>query len=52
MPAIPIEMVFAAYGVSKMRHLRFKRYFNYWSIAMVVAWVGWAWFKLHGRGLV
>ena len=52
MPAMPIEMMFVAFGVSKMNNPRYRRYLNYWTIAMYVAWVAWAWFKLHGRGLV
>ena len=50
MPAIPLEMLFAAVGVSKMTSERYRRYFTLWCMIMVVAFIAWNWFKLRGRG--
>lgn len=49
-PAIPIMMIFAAYGVSQFQE-KHKKYFNYYLILLVVINVAWSWFKLAGRGL-
>ncbi len=51
LPAVPMEMIFAAYGVSRMtKKQRFM--FSIWCAIMVAAMIGWNWFKLRGRGLV
>ena len=50
MPAIPLELIFAACGVSLMTN-KYKKYFNAWLVLMFVADIAWAWFKLRGRGL-
>lgn len=50
MPAIPFEMMFAAYGISIMD----KKYLIYFKVALIVEvliCVGWNWFKLAGRGM-
>lgn len=49
MPIIPIEMMFAAFGLSviKKRHLN---WFNYALAFEFVVCIAWAWFKLAGRG--
>jgi hypothetical protein len=52
MPALPLEILFVAYGVSLWRVKTFQRWFNWWLVVMLVAFVGWNWFKLAGRGLV
>ena len=49
MPIIPLEMMFAAFGLSviKKRHLN---WFNYALAFEFVICIAWAWFKLAGRG--
>lgn len=51
LPAYIIELLFAAYGVSQMPKLKYKKLYTYWCVAMFVAWVAWAWIKMTGRGL-
>ena len=51
MPAIPIELIFAAFGVSLMTKKEIKWY-NYWLVFMFVVFMGWTWFKLKGRGVL
>lgn len=50
-PALPFELMFAAYGVSLLQKKHVK-WIDYWLVFIVVANVGWAWFKLAGRGMV
>lgn len=51
-PAMPFELMFAAYGLSiALTKKKYKRWFTYWSALMFVACVAWNWFKLKGRGL-
>ena len=52
MPALAIEILFMAYGVSLLCDKRIKRWYNWWIVVMFVAFVGWNWFKLSGRGLI
>ena len=52
LPTIPFAMMFAAYALSYMRSPKYKRWFNYWCIVMVVAALAWNWFKLAGRGMI
>lgn len=52
MPALPMELMFAAYGISLCNR---KKYIHWYKVALcieVVICVGWAWFKLAGRGFV
>lgn len=51
MPALAIEMLFVAYGVSLWRFAKIRRWFYIWCILMFIAAIGWNWFKLAGRGL-
>lgn len=51
MPAYVIELLFAAYGVTLITKSKHKRWYMYWCVLMFVAWIGWSWFKLKGRGL-
>lgn len=52
-PVMPIQMMFAAYGVSiAVTKLKYKRWFTYWCGVMLIAAIAWNWFKLAGRGLV
>lgn len=53
MPAIPLELMFAAYGISILyKDKTYKRWFNNALAIEFVACVAWAWFKLAGRGWV
>ena len=49
MPILPLEMMFAAFGLSviKKKHLN---WFNYALVFEFVICIAWAWFKLAGRG--
>lgn len=52
-PAMPFELMFAAYGLSiAVTKKKYKRWFGYWCGLMFVACIAWNWFKLAGRGLV
>lgn len=51
LPAIPFELIFAAFGVSLMTKKETK-WFNYWLVFMFVIFMGWTWFKLKGRGVL
>lgn len=50
-PALPFELLFAAFGVSQMKQKHFQ-WFEYWTYFIFVSNIGWAWIKLAGRGLV
>lgn len=51
-PVMPLEFMFAAYGLSMaVTKAKYKRWFTYWCILMFVACVAWNWFKMAGRGL-
>ena len=50
-PALPFELMFAAYGISQLK-AKHAKWIDYWLLVILVANVGWAWFKLAGRGLV
>ena len=52
MPALPLEILFVAYGLSLWRFKAFRTWYNWWLVLMFVAFVGWNWFKLKGRGLI
>lgn len=52
MPAIPFEMLFAAYGIHLAKNT--SKYRRWWIYALAfefVACIGWQWFKLKGQGL-
>lgn len=52
MPIIPLELMFAAYGISIMyKNKMYRRWFNYALALEIVVCLAWAWFKLAGRGL-
>lgn len=51
MPALALEMLFMAYGVSLFRVPKFKRWYKYWVVIIFIAIIAWNWFKLAGRGL-
>lgn len=51
-PAMPFEFMFAAYGLSiAVMNKKYKRWFTYWCMGMLVAAFAWNWFKMAGRGL-
>ena len=51
-PVMPLEMMFAAYGLSMvLANKKYRRWFMYWCIFMFVVAIAWNWFKLAGRGL-
>lgn len=53
LPAIPLELMFAAYGISFLyKDKTYKRWFNYALAVEIVACIAWAWFKLAGRGWI
>ncbi len=49
-PTLPFELMMAAFGISLMTNKE-KKYYNYYLLFIMVAIVGWSWFKLAGRGL-
>lgn len=52
MPIIPLELMFAAYGIHIMyKNQMYRRWFNYALALEIVVCLAWAWFKLAGRGL-
>ena len=51
LPAVPLEMVLAAYGVTRLTKQR-QYMFTIWCVLMVAVMVGWNWFKLKGRGII
>lgn len=53
LPVMPLTLMFAGYGISKMNEVWWiKKYFPYWCALMFVACVAWNWFKLAGRGMI
>lgn len=52
MPALALEMLFVAYGVSLFSIQQFRKWYNVWVVLMFIAVIAWNWFKLAGRGLV
>ena len=51
-PVMPLELMFAAYGLSiAVTKKKYKRWFLYGCIVMFIAAIAWNWFKLAGRGL-
>lgn len=51
LPALPISIIFAAYGISIFVN-KHKKYYSVWLAFIFLAIMGWSWFKLAGRGLV
>lgn len=52
MPALALEVLFIAYGMSLSRIPQIQRWYKYWLVLMFVAMVAWNWFKLAGRGMI
>ena len=49
-PVLPLELMFAAYGVSQLTN-KHKRWYTIWLIGICVANIAWSWIKLAGRGM-
>lgn len=53
LPILPLTLMFAGYGISKMNEVWWiKKYYPYWCALMFVAAIAWNWFKLAGRGMI
>ena len=51
-PVMPLELMFAAYGLSiAVTKPKYKRFFTYWCVLMFIGCIAWNWFKIAGRGL-
>ena len=50
LPGLPCLIIMWAYGISELNVKNYK-YFNYWSVVVVVMEVAWAYFKIGSRGL-
>lgn len=48
-PALPFELMFAAYGISQLQRKHLK-WIDFWMVLVMLANVGWAYIKLAGRG--
>ncbi len=51
MPIMPLEVLFAAYGIAILPKTK-RHWFNYALIFEFVVCIAWQWFKLKGRGLI
>lgn len=51
MPIMPLEMIFAAYGITIFPKNKYH-WFNYALIFEFVVCIAWNWFKLKGRGMI
>ena len=51
MPIMPLEVLFAAYGIVILPKNK-RHWFNYALIFEFVVCIAWQWFKLKGRGLI
>lgn len=49
-PALALELMFAAYGVTQLTN-KHKRWFVIWLVLICVANIAWAYVKLKGRGM-
>ena len=52
LPALAIEILFMAYGVSLCRIPQLQKWYKYWVALMFFAVIAWNWFKLAGRGMI
>lgn len=51
MPIVPLQMIFAAYGIANFPKNK-RHWFNYALIFEFVVCIAWNWFKLKGRGMI
>ena len=49
LPGLPCLIIMWAYGISVLNTKNYK-YFNYWSVVVVIMEVAWAYFKIGSRG--
>lgn len=52
MPIMPLEMMFAAYGLSLVVEKRRLHWFNYVLVVEFFFCIAWSWFKLKGRNMI
>jgi hypothetical protein len=52
MPALALEVLFMAYGVSLCRIPQLQKWYKYWVALVFFAVIFWNWFKLAGRGMI
>lgn len=50
-PSLPLELVFAAFGLSIFTKKE-RKYHNFYLSVLFLIIVGWSWFKLAGRGMI
>ena len=50
-PILPLSLTMAAYGLSEVFSNKHKPWFLLWLAFILVANLGWTWFKLRGRGM-
>ncbi len=51
LPALPVYLMFAAYGISQVTN-KTKKYFNWYLIGLFFVILAWNFIKLAGRGIV
>lgn len=51
-PVIPLEMIFAVYGMSQIKSIKHARWFDVFLIIEFLVILFWNWFKLRGRGAI
>lgn len=49
-PALPFELIFAAYGMTLITK-KDKKYMTFYMVVIFIAIVAWSWFKLAGRDM-
>lgn len=50
-PILPLELMFAAFGISQLTN-KHKRWYTIWLVGICFATIAWSWIKLAGRGMV
>lgn len=51
LPALPIYLMFVAYGISRVTN-KSKKYFNWYMVGLFFVFLAWNYIKLAGRGMV
>ncbi len=52
LPVLPFALILATFGISQMTNKKYKQWFDWWTIFIFVAIIGWSWFKLAGRNII
>jgi hypothetical protein len=52
MPAIPLLLIFAAFGIENINALKSLKYFKYYLLFLFAITLAWNYFKLGGRGII